>query len=140
MGLKKTYFFVYGTLMTGHGNSRLAEEAGHLMGPAELTGEYYMSASGIPMVYEGAGFAPEGADLGPVSGELWVGKEGWPEERVLERMDMLEGHPDFYTRRLREVEFGGEKYTAWVYLMENRDYGDDPAPKNEEGRWDFRLY
>jgi len=136
----KTYIFVYGTLMTGFGNSGVGEINGEYVGPATLKGDYYMGAGGCPFVYEEKPENwPDETPASEVLGELWVGKEGLSESVVLSATDQLEGHPHFYTRRLREVEHNGELYVAWVYLMENREHQVPMAKVNEDHRWDFRY-
>lgn len=101
--------FVYGTLKRGFHNHRVMAEAG---------GEFVcegVTVTPFPLVERGLPFLIFRPGEGHrVEGEIYrVGDErGW------ERLDRLEGHPDFYQRRLIEAEGAdGEIYEAWAYFI-----------------------
>ncbi len=54
---------------------------------------------------------------GKVKGELIIIDQNYQQE-VLERLDILEGHPDFYHREKVEVEEleTGQQHLAWTYI------------------------
>jgi gamma-glutamylcyclotransferase (GGCT)/AIG2-like uncharacterized protein YtfP len=49
---------------------------------------------------------------GLVHGVLWEIDDG-----ALADLDIREGYPSYYTRKLVPVESGGKTYTAWMYSM-----------------------
>jgi gamma-glutamylcyclotransferase (GGCT)/AIG2-like uncharacterized protein YtfP len=53
---------------------------------------------------------------------------------VLQELDFLEGHPDFYERRVVTLEDGTE---AWVYLLPN-EFLDRPTV--DSGDWVKHMY
>ncbi len=105
--------FVYGTLKRGFGNHRVMQEAG---------GEFVCegaTAMPFPLVQQGLPFLILRPGHGHrVEGEIFrVGTAcGW------DRLDRLEGHPEFYRRRLIDVEGAdGEIYEAWAYFVARMD-------------------
>lgn len=73
-----------------------------------------MEDRGIPFVYDYKK-AYKGNKLyegSPILGELWNVSED-----ALKRIDGLEGHPDWYTRRLTQVVLDDWKTYAWLYYM-----------------------
>ncbi|MBE2202970.1 MAG: gamma-glutamylcyclotransferase [Chthoniobacterales bacterium] len=101
--------FVYGTLKRGFGNHRVMADAG---------GEFICegrTVTPLPLVAQGLPFLLDQPGHGHrVEGEVYrVGdSRGW------DRLDRLEGHPDFYRRRLIEVEgTDGDRYEAWAYFI-----------------------
>ncbi len=128
--------FVYGTLMTGFGNNYLITE-GELVDNIART---YDSAfdlldfGGFPALIKKAedGFF--------VEGELW----DVPSSLVKERLDMLEGHPNFYRRQLIKIYSyleGAGEYTGEVlaYIIDNPTSYNLPVVqyyKNGVKRWE----
>ena len=105
--------FVYGTLKRGFGNHGVMLDAG---------GEFVcegVTATPFPLVEQGLPFLIFLPGHGHrVKGEVYrVGdSRGW------QQLDRLEGHPDFYRRRLIGVESAeGEIYEAWTYFVVERD-------------------
>jgi gamma-glutamylcyclotransferase (GGCT)/AIG2-like uncharacterized protein YtfP len=90
----------YGTLRKGHGNHRLLEDSKEV-GPTTIKGTLY--------------------SLGPfpalsLKGDTNVECECYEvDDRTLERLDRLEGHPTFYLRELVKSEYG----PAFVYTMDH---------------------
>uniref|UniRef100_A0A023G7K7 Gamma-glutamylcyclotransferase family protein n=1 Tax=Amblyomma triste TaxID=251400 RepID=A0A023G7K7_AMBTT len=92
--------FVYGTLKSGESNNHFLKCAANgrasLVGPAKTVKKWplvLVSSYEIPCLlpYEGVGHE--------VSGEVYE-----VDDRMLELLDRLESHPDFYTRSLEDVE------------------------------------
>ncbi len=110
----KHLVFVYGTLREGHGNNRLI--------PQDVTGEdattdddFVMTAySGFPAVY-----LPQHEDEGTIiTGEVYE-----VDDATLERLDNLEGHPDWYKREQVDVTIRHRRVTAWIYIMQGERQG-----------------
>lgn len=105
--------FVYGTLKRGFGNHRVMIEAG---------GEFVcegMTATPFPLVEQGLPFLLFRPGHGHrVEGEIYRvdNLRGW------KRLDQLEGHPDFYRRRLIDIEStDGEIRETWTYFVAGRN-------------------
>jgi gamma-glutamylcyclotransferase (GGCT)/AIG2-like uncharacterized protein YtfP len=47
-----------------------------------------------------------------IQGELWE-----VDENTLNRLDMLEGHPNWYKREFVDVSVNRFKYSAWMYIF-----------------------
>lgn len=101
--------FVYGTLKRGLGNHAVMLEAG-----GEFAGEA-RTVTRFPLVENGLPYLLEQPRRGHrVQGELYRLNNA----RGLAHLDRLEGHPNFYRRRLIEVESsGGSRLKAWVYFL-----------------------
>lgn len=114
---KTVLLFVYGTLMSGFGNNRLLEGQ-NLIGEGETKEKYTMYASGIP-------FVNENKETSKIKGELYEVNIG-----RMPALDGLEGHPDWYQRKLIPVNVNNKEYKAWLYfnnenggnLLEDGDY------------------
>ena len=106
--------FVYGTLKQGHGNSALLYKAKYL-GEDTIKGKM-LHLGAYPCVVKGDK---------TIHGEVYeVGPT------ILKRLDYLEGHPNFYTRRKVETN---NSHQAWVYFIESDDYNG--FPEVEDGIW-----
>ena len=79
--------FVYGTLKTGHGNNRLLSNADFL-GEATTVRKYGLYSVGFP-------FMTDKEDFTNVYGEVFAVNS----QKELERVDSLEGHPNWYVRK-----------------------------------------
>lgn len=110
--------FVYGTLKKDHPNHHLLEDS-EFLGRCKIEDRKVrmVSLGGFPGVI-GTQEKPT-----PVYGEVYRVTPG-----VLDSMDVLEGHPDFY----RRVKIATPYKNAWVYLLSDR-YGEYPAV--DEGCW-----
>jgi gamma-glutamylaminecyclotransferase len=101
--------FVYGTLKRGFGNHRVMLDAG---GEFVCEGK---TAERLPLIHRGLPYLLDQPGRGhQVEGEVFrVGTAaGW------HRIDRLEGHPDFYCRRLTNIlGDDGETYEAWTYFV-----------------------
>jgi gamma-glutamylcyclotransferase (GGCT)/AIG2-like uncharacterized protein YtfP len=87
--------FVYGTLKKGLGNHRrLDNDDSTYLGRAHIKGNYCMVDLGFPAVIDFENNVPDDINCVPIIGEVWQISAA-----VLDSLDMLEGHPLFYTRR-----------------------------------------
>jgi len=117
MEKQNVLLFVYGTLMSGFGNNVLLRDQ-KLIGSGETVNDYTMYASGIP-------FVSDEKETSKIKGELW---EVHPSR--MPSLDGLEGHPDWYQRKLVPITVDGEEFQAWLYfntdnrgnLIEDGDY------------------
>ncbi len=123
--------FVYGTLCSGeHNHSYISENLVRSLGVFKTVEKYYMIRNkGYSFPY----LIPSGLlDLKEepikITGEVYeITKEG------LDRIDMLEGVPDHYTRDVITVENEEGKAQAFIYLMKDKAYLD--VIQNEFGKW-----
>jgi gamma-glutamylcyclotransferase (GGCT)/AIG2-like uncharacterized protein YtfP len=101
--------FVYGTLREGGGNDYLLKGCRRIGKEALVAGNLYLDG-GLPMLGKG---------LQAVLGEVYE----IPDEKSWERLDRLEGHPNWYHREKVTVTVKGLKrhglmdIEAWVYFM-----------------------
>lgn len=113
---------VYGTLRAGFGNHTLLNGA-VLVGQGRTVPEFTMLSAGFPVCLQG----DTGAPKAPAVVEVYDLGAAPDPERVLNRLDTLEGHPDWYQRQPIEVVLdSGKKCTAWMYIMPG-DVTDFPS-------------
>lgn len=117
----------YGTLQRGHGNNRLLEKATYL-GDAVVSGFrlcYSHGRGSFP--YAIPSIATE-----KVKGEVWdLGED----QGSLNRIDSLEGHPNWYLRTPVKTEDGQD---VELYVM-NRSYdGLEACPMNEDNQYQWQ--
>jgi gamma-glutamylaminecyclotransferase len=110
------YLFVYGTLKSGFANNRFLKgvefQKAHAFNLEMYNGTLY------PFVKKGEGL---------VYGEVYK-----IDDKRLNVIDHLEGHPDYYKRELMEIETeDNKKLKAWIYLFDKASH----YPKNENGNW-----
>ena len=124
--------FVYGSLMRGHGNHYLLEDA-KFIGPATTVSRYAMMDVGFPYLINQV----EGAY--PAVGELYDLKD---DVVTLARLDRLEGvGSKHYDRVKGEVVCNGKRYKADYYVKHDdgmgRVYDADQLvqPHNGVLRW-----
>ena len=100
---------VYGTLKTGYSNHRLLKSA-DFVGTGKTKDQYPLEVDGLPYLHDDQGVGEN------VTLELY---DVNPD--TLRRLDMLEGHPQFYKRRVIPVSMYDWSTTyAWVYFVQNR--------------------
>jgi gamma-glutamylaminecyclotransferase len=100
---------VYGTLKGGYANSDLINSQ-FFLGGGFTSSAYPLEVEGLPYLHdvEGEGYNVE-VELYDVDDEC------------LDRLDSLEGHPNFYKRRVVDIHTdGGTRTKAWVYFIQNR--------------------
>ncbi len=121
---KTPYIFVYGTLMSGFGNNALLKNS-RLVEAATTEDNLVLLANSIPYLLD-----EEGKSY--VRGEIYE-----VNENSLKKIDQLEGHPDWYSRKIISVVTDlGDKMEAWVYFMPRSKAGN--ATVVESG--DYREY
>lgn len=104
---------VYGTLKQGRGNHSLLQHV-EKHSDAWLVAGHRLYESGIPFVVED--------DSGDYEIKLEIYKV---DDKTLQNLDWLEGHPEFYERKQKEITLDdGSTETAWVYIH--------PHPVGEE--------
>lgn len=108
------YMAVYGTLRPGHGNNRLLTNSQHI-GTGKTVEKYTLRASGIPFVSKDP--------LHNVVVDIYK-----VDNNVLERLDQLEGHPEWYKREQIPVNVNDKTVTAWLYF--NEGYSHLPIIKS----------
>lgn len=99
--------FVYGTLKSGHGNNYILSATSDFLGVDYTTEDHIMVGAGIPFVRP-CRETDRPDCVGRVAGELWRVND----EETMRRLDMLEGHPNAYTRTQTVLNSG---QIAWVY-------------------------
>lgn len=103
----KTLVFVYGTLKNGHHNN-------HLLSGAFYVGKAHTTQPKYQMYHLGS--FPAVTDNGDkvIQGEIFE-----VDTQTLANLDHLEGHPNFYERRLVDVGLYGENHVrkAHMYLF-----------------------
>lgn len=99
--------FVYGTLRRGFGNHWVMRRAGgQFVGEATSQTPFPLVIDGLPYLLDHPG---EGLR---VEGELYrIPDRGW---KILDR---LEGHPDFYRRRVERFVINESIIEAWAYFL-----------------------
>jgi gamma-glutamylcyclotransferase (GGCT)/AIG2-like uncharacterized protein YtfP len=122
---KNNLLFVYGTLRQGMGNHPLLGGCSYL-GKGRIQAKLYLSGW-LPMIYPG-----DGVTIGEVY-EI-------PDQEKWHRLDSLEGHPDWYERRLVPVTFeDGDEATVWAYFMcdgyPTATYVESGDYAKERGEW-----
>lgn len=92
--------FVYGTLKKGKGNSGFLKDA-FFLNTAKIKGVTMYNLGAFPAVVENGEYT--------VSGEVYK-----IDTKILKHVDALEGHPSFYTRKIKGLDTG---QSAWVYFL-----------------------
>jgi gamma-glutamylcyclotransferase (GGCT)/AIG2-like uncharacterized protein YtfP len=115
------YVFVYGSLRKGFWNHEPYLKDSKFIGMGITKEKYAMYANIIPYVVENE-------KISHIVGEVYE-----VDEKTLERIDCLEGHPDCYKRKkVKIILDSGEEIEAWIYfypepygvLVESGDYKD----------------
>ena len=97
--------FVYGTLKEGFHNNRLLTDA-EKVDEGHTVQKYDMHFSG------GLPYVLESGDTSKIHGEVYLVNND-----TFARLDQLEGHPDFYERRITWIQPKlGAPRKAWVYF------------------------
>lgn len=105
---------VYGTLKAGYSNHRLLETS-EFIGTGKTKSSYPLEVEGLPYLHDMEG---EGEQ---VTVEVY---DVTPE--TFQRLDLLEGQPDFYKRKVIPVSMHDWSTTyAWVYFIQNRELDYD---------------
>ena len=118
--------FVYGTLMQKAGTIRSLNKFGS---DAEFVSDTMTSSSSFDML--DLGHFPGVIDSlsgNRVAGELWRVTAD-----VFQQLDIIEGYPDFYTRKMVPTDHG----IAWMYYLPEsaQDYGTPVTEKQGVVSW-----
>ena len=118
--------FVYGTLMQKAGTIRSLNKFGS---DAEFVSDTMTSSSSFDML--DLGHFPGVIDSlsgNRVAGELWR-----VTSNVFKQLDVIEGYPDFYTRKMVPTEHG----IAWMYYLPEsaHNYGTPVTEKQGVVSW-----
>lgn len=98
---------VYGTLRAAYGNHRLIQGRSTFIGKGLTVDRHGLYASGIPFVVQNDNKSRIVVEVYEVP------------EKHMSSVDGLEGHPDWYQRRITPVELeDGEVVEAWLYFMD----------------------
>ena len=110
--LKQSYLLdtpvaVYGTLRRKFGNNSLLNDSLYIdEGKTEYKYPLLIRSSGLPFLINKPGVGHN------VHVELYI-----VDNPTLSRLDMLEGHPDWYKRKKTNIIMkDGEKVNAWIYF------------------------
>jgi gamma-glutamylcyclotransferase (GGCT)/AIG2-like uncharacterized protein YtfP/predicted glutamine amidotransferase len=102
---------VYGTLKSGFSNHSVLGNSS-LVGVGKTVSKYAMQKSGIPYVYE-----HEHRDQ--INVEVYEVHD----DNVRVSLDHLESHPNFYERKLTDIELtDGSVRTCWLYFAQTKPY------------------
>ncbi|MAS81130.1 MAG: hypothetical protein CMF45_00415 [Legionellales bacterium] len=127
--------FVYGTLQRAFGNHRTMQRTGgRFVGTAKTKEDYPLIVSGLPYLLDKEG---EGMQ---VHGEAYLVND-------FTHLDALEGHPRFYERKQRDIEFmdecmpygfypkQGEVHKAWMYFINSHKPTGQPVQSYERATY-----
>jgi gamma-glutamylcyclotransferase (GGCT)/AIG2-like uncharacterized protein YtfP len=106
-----------------HNHHLIAEVNGKKIGGGQTKLKYAMIMPSFPI-------ALRNPKLYPIVGELF-------EVDALERIDRLEGHPNWYKRYQIKVIVNGVEHTAWMYFQEKNSSGS--LKVEDHGDWG-KLY
>ena len=107
MEMIKHLVFVYGTLKEGRGNHRLLRTSKYL-GNYKIGPEFTLYVRGLPFLTRNEG---DGA----------IGEVYEITDSVLDSVDHLEGHPNFYTReKVKVTNEKNEELEVWTYVYYNK--------------------
>ena len=113
--MNKYKVFVYGSLKNGYGNHSLLNGS-EFINIATTVDKFIMIDLGaFPAVID---FGNDN-DRNTISGELYL-----VNDTVLERLDQLEGHPDWYQRRVVNINNNGDNENAYMYIMQEDSFQD----------------
>ena len=111
--------FVYGTLKMGSQNNIMLNRS-KFLGKAVTKPSLNIRSVGIPIVV--APFTDKMRELAkPIIGEVYK-----ISKKTLELVDVLEGHPDLYKRRLIDVELEGDIVETYIYLFQPNNFAREP--------------
>ncbi len=115
------YIFVYGSLRKGFWNHKHYLKNSKFIGKGKTKEKYAMYADIIPYVVENE-------KISHIVGEVYE-----VDKKTLERIDYLEGHPNYYFRKKVPIVLEtGKEIKAWMYfypepygvLVKSGDYKD----------------
>ena len=109
---KMHLLFVYGTLKEGYSNNILLRGT-EFIGKAVTIDNLGLISVGIPLAISSESTKEE---TKPIIGEVYK-----ISSKVLEIVDILEGHPDMYKREIRKIKIleSYEIIDAYIYLFQS---------------------
>jgi gamma-glutamylcyclotransferase (GGCT)/AIG2-like uncharacterized protein YtfP len=108
MADNKHSVLIYGELRLGFWKDYILNGATHL-GTGRTCEHYALYVASFP-------YAMRHESRYPIVGEIFR-----VNEKTLEHLDLLQGHPYWYRRLLVPIEVGEDRHDAWVY------FGQDPV-------------
>lgn len=121
--MKKHLVFVYGTLKRGYYNNRLLEGQ-EFVGEAITEPKYRLYDLGsFP------GLVEDNEKGKAIKGEVWR-----VDEKVIPRLDMLEGTPHLYRREFIDIAGMDEKVQGYIFNR-SLDGCDECSPVWEGSKW-----
>ena len=122
--MKPNRVFVYGTLKTGNSTRGMQYFEG-----AEFLGDAITSSANFDVVDLGS-FPAVTQGKFRIKGEVYE-----VDEETFAYLDAIEGFPDFYNRKVIDVNIASAKIKAWVYFIDNVQiqnykYSEVPAVGN----------
>ncbi|KAK7794289.1 hypothetical protein R5R35_014573 [Gryllus longicercus] len=111
--LKMDFVFVYGTLKRNEPNHTWMEDKAFGYSQYICNG---VTVEKYPLVIATRYNIPFLLDV-PGEGHNVTGEVYEIDSPKLQHLDVLERHPDYYVREMIEVQCGGKKVSAWVYLL-----------------------
>jgi len=131
--------FVYGTLRKGYGNHNACLAGApnlKFMGKGKTVGTFNMRSGGFPFVSQELN---DGNDS-TIVGELYEVEES----TLLGPLDGLEGHPDFYTRKMTQIVLDdsehGDVEEAWMYFLNHNGIQGDAVPTGDFSDYKNKYY
>ena len=111
--------FVYGTLKRGSYNNIMLGKS-KFLGRAVTKPSLNIKSIGIPIVV--APFSDAMRETAkPIIGEVYK-----VSKRIIDMVDILEGHPDLYKRFLIDIETKNETLEAYIYLFQQDNFTIEP--------------
>ncbi len=99
------FLFVYGTLRRGLENHETYLQNARFIGKAITLDKFALFVDDFP-------YLNKSPTVSTIVGEIYL-----VDATTLQRIDILEGHPDVYRRELTTVHTAsGKRYDAWVYF------------------------
>ena len=118
--------FVYGTLKQGFGNHRLLAGS-KFLGTGSTNKKFAMYSIGFP-------FVCKDEPISQIHGELYQ-----VDDEILQNLDNLEGHPDWYRREKVKIYLDDgntkPKMKAWIYFNPDNNGTLIPSGKFEYNKF-----
>ena len=111
--------FVYGSLLSGLHNHTVIDGA-HKLGDTLIAGMTMVSLGSYPALL------PRASEM-TIVGEVYEVAS----DDMAQRLDWLEGYPEFYNRKQVSTEYG----KAWVYYIKSEPHRYSGAPVVSNGNW-----
>lgn len=105
----------YGTLREGWGNNATYLRDSIHLGTGKTANKYTMRSSGIPFVSK--------EPLSNIVVDVYK-----VDNKTLNRLDSLEGHPSWYNREKTDIILDDDVVSCWLYF--NEGYKDAPIVKS----------